>query len=137
MRNVLKLVKKQFSDFYFLGYGRFCTQNDWKMKQNIIKSGQIFFGSKIYAMFWNVCKIDFTIFEIWSILYYKLWLSEFLRTWFKNANQLLLRWGRGERGGESACFFRTFLARNDPNLIQYWHDKCFSFDYEPKIIQFG
>ena len=27
IRNVLKRMKYQFSDFYFLNYGQFCTQN--------------------------------------------------------------------------------------------------------------
>ena len=36
MRNILKRIKKQFSDFYYFRNGRFCTKNSYKIDKSVI-----------------------------------------------------------------------------------------------------
>ena len=51
--------------FYFLRYGRFCSQNSIFLKKNL------FFHPKRCSMFWNECRTEFEIFPIfcfWDIV---------------------------------------------------------------------
>ena len=66
MCNVLKSMKNQFSDFYFLGYGRFCTKiwsffdEFWVKKPTITHKIKI--GKLIFIPFSNKEEIYFYIF---------------------------------------------------------------------------
>ena len=62
MHTFLKPIKKQISDSYFLRNYPFSTKNSQKIYQNITKSGQILFSSKVFAMFFKVCNHFFAFF---------------------------------------------------------------------------
>ena len=74
MRHVLKRMKKQFSDlcdFYFLSYGRFCSQfsSVFTFKKFLQKESNFY---EIGAMSLNEWKLifRFLVFETWSISYW-------------------------------------------------------------------
>ena len=87
--NVLKQMKNQFSDFYFLSYWWFCSQSAIVFNQSTKKIGasqkMCNLLNRIYVF---ICFfVRFFVFEIWSILYFTLVMHSvysWIHCWIQN-----------------------------------------------------